>query len=162
MAEAARCLLERHKDVQFTFAGEGPDGEWLRTFFQDEPSVRFTTYTPDEVLDIHLQHDIAVVPSLASEGTSLSVAEAMGSGCAVVATAVGGITNMIIDGYNGLLCSPTARELTSRIDELLKDRTKRLRLGARAHETAEGAFSLSQWEQRWIKVIDEVIGGRHG
>ncbi len=156
MAEAARRILDKHPDVQFTFAGEGPDEPWLRDFFRDENRVRFTRYLPDEVLDIHLEHDIAVVPSLASEGTSLSVAEAMGCGCAVVATAVGGITNMIIDGYNGLLCFPSARHLQEQLEDLICDGPRRLRLGAKAYETAKEAFSLERWEQSWSRVISEV------
>jgi len=158
MAEAARRILHKHPDVHFTFAGEGPDERWLTDFFRDEDRVRFTRFLPDEVLGIHLEHDIAVVPSLASEGTSLSVAEAMGCGCAVVATAVGGITNMIIDGYNGLLCLPTAEQLQERLEMLIGDETTRLRLGAKAYETAKEAFSLERWEQSWSRVISEVAG----
>ena len=96
MAEAAVRLLVQHQTITFTFAGEGPDESWLRAKFAAEGRVAFTKYRADETLRIHLGHDVAVVPSMASEGTSLAVAEAMAAGCAVVATAVGGITNMII------------------------------------------------------------------
>lgn len=157
MAEAAKGILQNYPDVQFTFAGGGPDEDWLKDFFRNEPRIQITKYHHTEVIDIHLQHDIAVVPSLGSEGSSLSVAEAMGCGCAVLATAIGGITNMILDGYNGLLCMPTAAQLQKRLEELICDGDRRLRIGARAYETAKQAFSLERWEQSWSRVIDEIV-----
>lgn len=158
MAEAAKELLKKYGDVQFTFAGEGPDNTWLKELFRDENRIRFIKYQADQSLDVHLQHDIAVVPSLASEGSSLSVAEAMGSGCAVVATAVGGITNMIIHGYNGLFCLPTACDLQKQLEILINDDKRRFYIGSRAYETAKEALSFDKWEKSWSQVINEVAG----
>ncbi|MDX9746414.1 MAG: glycosyltransferase family 4 protein [Syntrophales bacterium] len=156
MAEAAKRLLAKHGNIEFTFAGEGPDETWLKNYFSSENRVQFIKYKPEQSLDVHLQHDIAVIPSLASEGSSLSVSEAMGAGCAVVATAVGGITNMIINGYNGFLCIPTANDLEKQIEILIADDNKRLLMGTRAYDTAKEALSLDKWEESWAQVIEEV------
>src|SRR5208283_908297 len=77
MAEAIDRVLSRRTDVTFTLAGEGPDEGYLLDRFEHCANVRFTKYRPEECMEVHLAHDIAVVPSVASEGTSLSVAEAM-------------------------------------------------------------------------------------
>ncbi|MCF6156666.1 MAG: glycosyltransferase family 1 protein [Candidatus Brocadia sp.] len=156
MAQTAKEILRRYANVYFTFAGEGPEGTWLKEQFSDEKRVVFTRYLPHEVLDIHLSHDIAVVPSIASEGTSLSVAEAMGAGCAVVATAVGGITNMIINGYNGILVMPDVASLIDGLELLIKNFELRMQIMKRAYETAKEAFGLEIWEERWKKVLFEV------
>lgn len=156
MAQAARSLLKKYPHISFTFAGEGPDESWLRTQFAGDSRVVFTKYLPDQITDIHLQHHIAVVPSIASEGTSLSVAEAMACGCAVVATAVGGITNMIIDGYNGRLCMPAAGELEKSIEEVISDRDLRKKISENAYETARNAFSKEKWEASWSQVIEAI------
>jgi len=158
MAEAAKNILACHSNVQFTFAGEGPDEKWLKEFFADEACVKFLKYLPNEALNIHLKQDIAVIPSLASEGTSLSAAEAMGAGCAVVATDIGGITNMIIDGYNGLLVSPNVSELISALVQVLERPEFMRQLGANAYCVASKGFSLDQWQARWQRVIETVIG----
>ena len=110
-------------------------------------------------MHVHLAHDIVVVPSLGSEGTSLSVAEGMGAGCAVVATNVGGITNMIIDGYNGLLVMPTAAALTTALERVIADPELRQALGSKAYETAVRSFSLEVWEAKWRQVLEEVAYG---
>ena len=156
MAESARKLLVKYQNIQFTFAGEGPDESWLKEFFRNEDRIQFIKFDPEQSLYIHLQHDIAVVPSLASEGSSLSVSEAMGAGCAVVATAVGGITNMIMNGYNGFLCMPTASDLQKQLEILINDDEGRFRMGARAYDTAKEALSLDRWQKSWAQVINEV------
>ena len=113
-------------------------------------------FLPDESLAVHGRHHIAVVPSLASEGTSLSLAEGMGTGCAVIATGVGGMTNMVIDGYNGRLVEPQAEALAVVLRELIIDRPLRQCLAARGAETAREAFSLERWRARWSRVLDEI------
>lgn len=156
MAEAADNLLSRYKNIHFTFAGEGPDEKWLQNHFASKRRVHFIKYMQKDVIDIHFKHDIAVIPSVASEGTSLSVAEAMATACPVVATAIGGITNMIINRYNGILIMPDARSLCNGLESLIIDPELRRTLGMRAYETAKEAFSLSQWKESWQKVLLEV------
>ena len=53
--------------------------------------------------------DVVVIPSVATEGTSLSCLEAMASGRPVMAGWVGGLSNLIIHEYNGLLLHPPQR-----------------------------------------------------
>lgn len=78
--------------------------------------------------------DFAVVPSH-WESFGLSAAEAMASGLAVVASAVGGLTDYIVDGVNGLLVP--AREpdaLAGAIQKVAGDKALRARLGTAARE----------------------------
>jgi glycosyltransferase involved in cell wall biosynthesis len=159
IAEVAKEILRRYDQARFTFAGEGPEEGWLRNQFADESRVEFIKYLPSKALDIHLVHDIAVIPSIASEGTPFSVAEAMGAGCAVVATAIGGIANMIINGYNGVLVMPEAQALLTGITSVLDNPALRMELGRRAHETAKRAFSLDTWKEKWREVLEEVARG---
>ncbi len=158
MADATLQLIRCRPDVALTFAGEGPDELWLRQRLDGQRQVTFTTYLPDQRLRVHLEHDIAVVPSLGSEGTSLSVAEAMGAGCAVLATGVGGITNMILSEFNGLLVMPTSDDLLRGLQRLVDDPVLRATLGRSAHETAQ-AFSLGRWRRQWNSILSEVADG---
>jgi glycosyltransferase involved in cell wall biosynthesis len=153
MASAGRRLLAEHANISITFAGEGPDGDAMRQYFAGEPRVQFIHFRPEESLQINLAHHVAVNASLGSEGSSLSVGEAMGAGCAVVATNIGGITNMIIDGYNGLLVSPNAESLYRGLSRVVSDAELRSTLGKRAWQTASEAFSLDAWSRRWHKII---------
>lgn len=156
MIQSAIRLLKMFPKVEFCFAGEGPDQPLINETFKNEPRVCIQKYLPDESLQIHDKFHIAVVPSLASEGTSLSLAEAMAAGCAVVASNVGGMTNMVIHGYNGFLINPDVDNLTKVLYKLINDSDLRLKLGERAAATARDAFSLINWKSRWSEVLDQV------
>jgi glycosyltransferase involved in cell wall biosynthesis len=75
----------------------------------------------DQVYGLYREHDVAVVPSLWSEGTSFALAEAIRAGLPVIATAVGGLPNLVIDGFNGRVVQPTAPALAAALRELACD-----------------------------------------
>jgi glycosyltransferase involved in cell wall biosynthesis len=157
MAAAVRALLKLRNEVEFTFAGDGPEKPFLLTMFKDEPRVRILQYHPEESSKVHLEHHIAVIPSLGSEGTTLAAAEAMGAGCAVVAAPVGGLTNMIIDGYNGVFAEPTAPGITEAVLRLIDDADFRGNLIRRAHQVASESFGIKVWRWRWQRVVETLL-----
>ena len=61
MAVAVRSVLASRSNVELTFAGEGPDENWLRQCFAGESHVRFIKYDPDESLKIHLNHHLSLI-----------------------------------------------------------------------------------------------------
>lgn len=163
MAEAARRLLDAGHNIHFTFAGEGPERDRMRESLQPhEGKYVFTKYLLEDSLAVHSDFDIAVVPSLASEGTSLAVVEAMAAGCAVVATPVGGITNLLIDDFNGIFVDAgSVDELVKAILRLHLSRDERDRLSRNARSVVEQSyFSFEKWRQRWEEVINETMAPR--
>ena len=80
----------------------------------------------------------------------------MAAGCAVIASPVGGLSNLIIDGYDGLLVKPTPSDLIDAIELLINDKKQREKLGANAQQVAV-AFSMDRWREKWTKVISEVF-----
>jgi glycosyltransferase involved in cell wall biosynthesis len=156
MASIVATLLLRFPEVQFTFAGDGSDAEWLHSRFKNNPRVTIKKVPYSERIALHLEHDIAVVPSFGSEGTSLSVVEAMASGCAVVATNVGGVPNIVIDGYNGLLVDTRESDVEAALIRLITNETYRNAIRERAGEMANDAFSLDIWKQRWVGVLNTL------
>lgn len=157
MAEVVKSILEKHSEIHFTFAGEGPGEDFLHEQFSNNSNVQVIKYLPEESLGVLLGHDIAIVPSVGSEGTSLAVAEAMGAGCVVVASAVGGITNMIIDGYNGILVKPDAISIINAIEKIMNDSELEKTLALEGYKTALNAFSLQNWQDKWKDVIGKII-----
>ncbi len=115
------------------------------------------TYSFTEMAVVYRAADIVVIPSRFSEGTSFSCLEAMASGCAVISTDVGGLTNLIIDDYNGLLVQPTVEGLSAALERLLSDSCVLQRLRERAQQTAF-AFSLQKWQQHWAEILQKTYG----
>ena len=94
-----------------------------------------------EMPDALAAADIAVLPSLV-EATSLAGLEAMASGCALLATRVGGIPELIDDQVSGRLVRPADDEdLAVAWATLIHDPTTRQRLAATARTKVERLFS---------------------
>lgn len=155
-ANVAERLLEGHQDICITIAGTGPDEEYMHQKLSKYPQVAFCTYNSCESLQIHEDKDIAIVPTLGSEGTSLSLLEAMASGCAVICTNVGGMTNIILDGYNGCIINPEEDALYTALNRLVTDKSLRTRLQENAYTTVKEAFSLENWQKKWLQVINQT------
>jgi len=85
---------------------------------------------------------IALYPSVPAangdrDGLPVALLEAMSAGCAIVASAVPGIVDVIEDGVNGLLVEPgDADALAAAVDRLLADPALASQLGSAAAETA--------------------------
>lgn len=156
-ALAASRILKEYPNVRITLAGEGPDEEYLKMLYSKEPRVSMIRYKSSESLSIHASKHIAVVPTIGSEGTSLSLLEAMAAGCAVIATNVGGMTNIILDHYNGLLINADEFSLYNALKELIDYQILRESLALKGRETAKCAFSIERWENSWKKIISDIL-----
>ena len=155
-ADAICEVVKIHPDVRFVLAGEGPDEEWLHHKLDEYDNVSFTKFRSEESIRFHTNFDIAVVPTEGSEGTSLSLLEAMSAGCAVIATNVGGITNIIINRYNGLIIKPDVNALVNALLELIENAEERKELAQKGKETVRKAFSITRWEQEWKSVLERI------
>lgn len=146
-------VLREHPEVELTIAGGGSLETELHEAFNGDDRVIFTRYDAGESIAFHGQFDIALVPSIASEGTSLSLLEAMAAGCAVVATDVGGMSNIILSGHNGYLVRPEAEDLHRAVDALVKDASLRRKLAHYARQTVEDSFSRDRWAESWRDLL---------
>ena len=105
------------------------------------------------------RHSSIVTQKSLAEGFGLTVAEAMLKGTPVVASAVGGIVDQVIDGETGRLIHDPAdlREFAHAITEMLDDDELRTALGegarARALETHLGDTHL----EHWLEVIRRLM-----
>ena len=152
-------LLVEFNNLQITIAGEGPDEQFIKDNLNKYRNVCLTRFSPEESFEIHSKHDIAVVPTLGSEGTSLSLLEAMGAGCAVVCTNVGGMTNIILNRYNGIMISPAEEEFYAALKELIENYELRKFLSQKAVETVRFSFNKERWDNEWLKTITKISKG---
>jgi glycosyltransferase involved in cell wall biosynthesis len=86
--------------------------------------------------------DFVVIPSIIlpggrAEGTPVVCLESLAAGLPVIASRSGGLADVIVDGFNGLLFEPgNCKELASAIRRLIDDPLLRNRLSANARLTA--------------------------
>lgn len=98
---------------------------------------------------------VFVLPSHA-EGLPMSLLEAMAAGCPVVATAVGGIPDLVTHGVNGLLVPPSnPKALADAVRALLQDPAFAERLGREARATVAARYTA----ERSLERLEQIYAG---
>lgn len=93
------------------------------------------------------------------EAFGLVIVEAMASALPVVSAGVGGITDIVIDGETGFLCTPDSEStLAEAVNRLIVDDDLRQRMGRAAHERALGTYTASQYARNYHQVYQELKG----
>src|SRR5215218_4846416 len=143
LIEAAALVVRHVPDARFVIAGEGELRLSLERQIRErhlEKHVLLLGFRPD-VLSLHKAFDIFVMSSV-TEGLGTSLLDAMACGRPVVATNVGGIPEVVVDGETGLLVPPRdAGALAAAIGRLLGDRALRERMGAAGLARVQSTFS---------------------
>ena len=155
-ANVIKRLLPKYDNIDITFAGDGPLKKDLVEMFSKEKRIHFTSYSSSESVQFHKQFDIAVVPTIYSEGSSLSLCEAMAAGCFPIASLVGGMSNMILNNYNGVLFYPTEENLYNALEKTLNlPKDKFDNIVKRAYETSKETLSIERWRNEWTAVFSK-------
>jgi glycosyltransferase involved in cell wall biosynthesis len=147
------------------YAGDGPQLDELRTI-RDHLGARNDIYLLGYRTDaaaIVQSADVCVVPSVWQDALPLSVLEPMAAGCAVIASAVGGIPEMILDGETGLLVPPGDESaLAEAISRLLAAPDQRRQLGMAARERVARHFSPETQIRALTALFEHGLGLEHG
>jgi glycosyltransferase involved in cell wall biosynthesis len=129
-------LVEAARGLPLVVAGDGP--------LRDRVPQALGWVPHDELLGLYARATVVACPSL-REGFGVACAEAMAHGRPVVASAVGGLRDLVVDGETGLLVPPgDVAALRAALERLLADAELRRRLGEAARERVREHFS---WER---------------
>lgn len=151
---AAALLAGEFRGVEFKIVGDGPRRADLERRVRAAGLERQVTFAGhcEDVNRVLAGADLFVLPSR-SEAFPNSVIEAMAAGLPVVATAVGGLLDLVDHDRTGLLVQAgDAEALASAIRRLLRDRTAAARLGraARAHIAERYSFD------RMVRAFEDL------
>jgi glycosyltransferase involved in cell wall biosynthesis len=145
--------------VHVSVLGEGPLNSELEHLIA-ALGLTGTVRLLGEVSDVRerLARAEVFVLSSRSEGMPISVLEAMAASLPVVASAVGGVPEIVQDGLNGFLVPPGEdHELADRLRLLVESPSLRARLGAASRRRAEERHSLPQWREAHIALYRALV-----
>ena len=154
--EAAHLLVEECPEVRFVLAGDGSQRSFLEGQAADL-SLQFEFLgMRDDIPALMAAMDLFVLPSL-NEGMGRVLLEAAAAGVPVVATAVGGVPEIVKDGVTGLLVPPEdATALAGAMQRLLADCATRRRMGETARAEVAPRHGLGSMVQR-IEALYETL-----
>jgi glycosyltransferase involved in cell wall biosynthesis len=161
LIEAARAVFDRHAQARLLIVGDGDLSVPLQRQAQDlgiGHRVVFAGHRSD-VRDVLGAVDVVCLPSL-YEGTPLALFEAMAAARPIVASAVDGCAEVLVDGVTGLLVPPRdAGSLGQALSRVLAEPALRARLGAAAR-LASADYDIAQTVRRIEELYEEVLAER--
>jgi glycosyltransferase involved in cell wall biosynthesis len=158
-------VLTSFPNARFIFVGGGNISlykEMIRNKRVPEKNFLFTGHMGYlERAKIFREATVFVNPSF-FENCSISILEAMSSGCAVVASNVGGNPELIQSGKNGLLVPAFDEKAFARaIISLLKDENLNCMIGKAARQTVEKTFSSAKCAEDTYNVYKQTLSELH-
>jgi glycosyltransferase involved in cell wall biosynthesis len=155
---AAAALQRAYPDLEFQIVGDGPRRRQLEQLARDRglSRVAFLGHRED-VASLLAAADVFVLPSR-SEAFPNGVLEAMAAGLPVVASAVGGLLDLIQDGRTGLLVAPGDPEaLAAALRSLIDAPERAAAIGRAARADVQQRYSfdrmVSSFEQLYLSGL---------
>ena len=154
LIDAARRILDLFPDAHFDIVGDGTERAWILDYARSRGvSEAFSFWGHSEDIPSRLASaDVFVLPSR-SEAFPNAVLEAMAAGLPVVASAVGGILEVVQDGQTGLLVPPGRPDaLAEGLCRLMTDRDLSLRLAGAGRALVEARYSF----ERMVSALENL------
>lgn len=145
-------------DLSFKIAGRGPQMEYLHRLALDAPNVEFLGFRNAEELQTLYRGACAILlPSRVHEVFPLVTLEAMAHGTPVIASDVGGISEVVEDRISGFLVAPT--DFHGWVEAVLRvayDRNLARQLARAARDAVDHRFRLDDHYRRLLNIYQEA------
>lgn len=167
LLNAAGPILEEVPNAHFLIAGDGPERHRLESRARHlgiEARIRFMGVVAD-IPGLLAATDVVVLTSK-HEAFPLSLLEAMAAGLPVVATDVGSVAEIVVEGDTGYIVpSGDPRGFASRVSQVLTDPALAARLGAAGRERVATVFTIERMVERTQELFTDLVmakprGGR--
>jgi len=155
LVRAAAKLERNYPEIHFVVVGSGRDEERLRRAAAPLSNMSFTGWV-DNVADHLAAFDLFAFPSR-HEGLGSILIDAMQFGLPIVATSVGGIPDLVVDGENGvLIAEDDADALAAAVARLFSDAALRDAI-ARANRLRARDYRPEIMTARYLELYRELL-----
>ena len=159
LIESAKLAIKKNSKLVFLVVGKGPDFEKVKEKIEElgiQGNFRLTGFISDEDLPFYYNvADFFVLPSKSGEGLPLVALEAMACGLPVIATKVGGISEVIKEDYGKLVPPNSPNSLAEAIVEFSYKELSTLKKDLRA--MIEQRYSWDKNVEKLSQIYEELI-----
>lgn len=160
LLHAMQSLIKKNSSVKLMFVGDGPYRAKLENEAKELSMTREVIFTGfrNDMNRIYAAMDIFVLPSICKEAFGIALIEAMAMIKPVIATAVGGVPEIINNEINGFLIQEGNHSaLTDAIDRLINNADLSNRIGLQGRKTVERNFSEKALGNGFERVFNKVV-----
>jgi glycosyltransferase involved in cell wall biosynthesis len=166
LVEAVDLLTRRGREVRLRLVGDGPDRAGLERSVAARGLAGLVTFegwlNQDRVVELYRRADAFALASFA-EGVPVVLMEAMAMEIPCVATRVNGVPELIRDGIDGLLVSPSdVGELAGALARLIDDAGLRRALGEAGRRRVRERYDLETNVGRMAEIFRRRVGAGAG
>ena len=158
---AAAHVLVEFPSARFVVVGDGPDKDKLEQLV-DQLKIRGSVSMlgrRSDMPSVYASLNV-MVSSSRQEGLPIAILEGMASGLPLVASAVGEVSSVVVNGQTGVLVPPeNVDSLAEGILRLLRDPDMRTRFGTAAKHRVEEEYSAARMTADYLRVYAEAIEG---
>lgn len=153
LIECFSSVSEGKPELRLIVVGGGPYLSQLRRFAEETDcgdKIRFTGMIKD--VGVPLSVSKVYVHISFQEGLSHSILDAMAAGKPILASDIGGLSEAITDGSEGLLVKNDANTITEALKEVISNEDLRDHLGREARKKADSAFSCRSTAKAYVEA----------
>lgn len=160
-----KIIIEGYK-VKFIIAGNGEEIISIEKYINEENIEDYVellgSVDNNNMPDLFNKCDIIIIPSInvsnVEEATSIGAIEAMACGKPVIASNIGGLREIIVDGYNGFLVPEKDPEaIAEKIKYIISNPELSKVIGQNARKTVEEKFSTEVAIKKYYNIYKETI-----
>ncbi len=160
LIEAAKILREEDFEFELNIVGDGYNVNDFKNLVKELDLTKTVFFSgaliDDQLIDAYQQSDLFILPSLC-EGLGMVLIEAMACGIPCIATRVGGIPEVIVDEFNGLLVRPEdPKDLAEKIKYLLTNPLIMEKFSETGQETAK-KYDLHAQTKKLIDIWESTV-----
>ncbi|HIH64458.1 glycosyltransferase family 4 protein [Methanothermobacter thermautotrophicus] len=152
-----RAFRELENDnLKLHILGKGPDEDELRKLAEGDDRIIFHGFlSGDELMGMYQRANVTVVPSICYDNSPIVIYESLMNSTPVIASRIGGIPELVRDGYNGFLFEPgSVVELSRILKKISEDPSILKGLERNAYESSQ-KYSIEDH----VKRLEEIYRG---
>lgn len=153
------ALKDINSPIEVLLVGEGEllqSSKQLASELNLNEKVKFLGMRKD-VKKLLSRSDIFVLVSH-YEGLPISIIEAMSAKLPIIASNVGGVSELVEDGFNGFLIKRgDYRDLNNKLNILINNKELREKMGRKSYQKYKDEFTIERMLDKTFKVYDELI-----
>jgi glycosyltransferase involved in cell wall biosynthesis len=168
LIQALPLILRQYPDIKLRIAGDGPEKTALRRQVMElkiDEQVQFLGPVENDALPhLYQTSEVVIFPSVIAddgdrEGFGLVLVEALGCECAVVATDLPAMQDIVTDGKTGLIVPQKNVEvLAEKVVNLLNNRSLARSLGERGREYVLERYNWDLIVRKYVSLIESICG----
>jgi len=165
LVKAVPTVARYYPHIQVFIAGRWQDNglkNRVSTYIREnnlEEKIKFLgVVTGEQKIKLFKTSDLFVLPTyyFLGEGQPVVILEAMAAKLPVISTDKGSIKEMVTDGHNGFIISPSSpHQIAEKIAILIENERLREKMGEKSHRRVKDEFSLDQYLDGVIRTIEK-------